>query len=167
MKKNHDSETLAEGKQVFTAVALIHRINNGKREVFLPKRAKTKKFLPDVFELPGGHIDYGEEMISGLKREVREEFGVNISVGDPFAAFTYVNDIKRSHSIEVIYFAEFDDPENKITLYPEDHSEFIWVSLDDIDQAYSANKPADDIEFVCIRKGLRILDGEQPDYSGN
>ena len=59
----HDSEILTEGQQIFTATAFIHRSSNGITEVFLPRRAATKKFLPNVFELPGGHIDSGEEFI--------------------------------------------------------------------------------------------------------
>ena len=63
MKKvEHDSETLAEGQQVITAVAFIHAKFDGVTKVFLPKRADTKKFLPGVFELLGGHIDFGEEL---------------------------------------------------------------------------------------------------------
>jgi len=56
----HDSETLAEGQQVFTACAFLWREENGVKQVFLARRASTKKFLPSVWELPGGHIKYGE-----------------------------------------------------------------------------------------------------------
>ena len=86
-KTVHDSETLAEGKQVITACAFIHHNFDGVEKVFLPKRADTKKFLPGVYELPGGHIDFGEELVEGLKREIEEEFDIQINVGDPFYAF--------------------------------------------------------------------------------
>src|SRR5690348_12130362 len=119
---SHDSEIPAKNQQVFTACAFIHQQIDGIEKVFLPKRAETKKFLPGVYELPGGHIDFGEDMAIGLKREVMEEFGMQISVGDPFAVFTYTNDIKGSHSIEVIYFAKFEDDISNIHLNLEDHS---------------------------------------------
>ena len=32
-----------------------------------------------VYSMPGGRIDAGEELISGLRREVREELGVELS----------------------------------------------------------------------------------------
>lgn len=50
----HDSETPAHGKQAITACAFIHTNVDGIEKVFLPKRADTKKFLPGVYELPGG-----------------------------------------------------------------------------------------------------------------
>lgn len=102
VKLLHDSETPAHGQQVISACAFIHHDFGAIKKVFLPRRATTKKFLPGLYELPGGHIDYGEDIVAGLKCEIMEEFGMNIEAGDPFAAFTYVNTVKGSHSIEVI-----------------------------------------------------------------
>lgn len=164
MKTQHDSEVLAEGQQVITACALIHHTFDGVQKIFMPKRAATKKFLPDVFELPGGHIDFGEEMIDGLIREVYEEFAMRITVGDPFACFTYKNDIKRSHSIEVIYFATFVDPIDGIQLNPEDHSEYRWVSEEELPELYSQQKDVDDKEFEVVRKGFELLRGALPSF---
>jgi len=53
----HDSETPTHSTQVITACAFIHHTFDGVEKVFLPKRAETKKFLPGVYELPGGHIE--------------------------------------------------------------------------------------------------------------
>lgn len=159
----HDSETPAQGQQVITAVAFIHHDFNGIKKVFLAKRAATKKFLPSVFELPGGHIDFAEDIVEGLKREVMEEFGKNISVGDPFAVFTYTNDIKGSHSIEVAYFAQFIDSFDDIVLDPEDHSEYGWYSEDQLDTVKQNRSQNDDPEVAIMRKGFSLLQGECQD----
>jgi hypothetical protein len=65
-KTIHDSETPAIGKQVFVACAFIHYAFDGIEKVFLAQRAESKKFYPGVFEIPGGHIDFGEEIIAIL-----------------------------------------------------------------------------------------------------
>jgi 8-oxo-dGTP diphosphatase len=161
-KTSHDSETIAEGQQVITACAFIHQEIDGVEKVFLPKRAEIKKFLPGVYELPGGHIDFGEEPVSGLKREIGEEFGMEIEVGDPFFVFTYTNDIKRSHSIEVIYFARFVSELGTLELNPEDHSDFGWFAEDELINATSEGKGLDDIEFQAMQKGFALLRGEAP-----
>ena len=163
-KISHDSEVPAIGQQVITACAFIHRQVDGVEKVFLPKRAATKKFLPDVYELPGGHIDYGEDVVVGLKREIEEEFNVSVNIGDPFAVFTYTNDIKGSHSIEVIYFAQLIDKPDAITLDPEDHSEAGWFAENELDKVTTQNKDIDDVEFVSIKKGFALLHGEQPSF---
>jgi 8-oxo-dGTP pyrophosphatase MutT (NUDIX family) len=154
---SHDSETPAYGNQVITACAFIYRDLDGVKKVFLPKRADTKKFLPGVYELPGGHIDLGEDIVSGLKREIQEEFGMDINVGDPFAAFTYSNPIKGSHSVEVIYLAKFKDPIENIHLEPEDHSLFEWIAENELERIMTENKNGDDPEIRAIRKGFLLL----------
>lgn len=155
-KTSHDSETPARGQQVITACALIHHNIDGVEKVLVAKRAATKKFLPGVFELPGGHINWGEDIVEGLKREVREELGAHINVGDPYAAFTYTNEIKGSHSIEVVYFARCIDPIEKITLQPDNHSEFKWVSQEET----ATIGPTSDEELRSVIRDLAILNGQ-------
>lgn len=156
----HDSEVLAVGQQVITACAFIHHEIDGVRKLFLPKRAATKKFLPSVYEMPGGHIDYGEEMLVGLKREIMEEFAVEIEVGDPFAVFTYTNKIKGSHSIEVVYFARLISSPEEITLNPEDHSSYGWFSESELESIYSQQGGKDDPEYAIARKGFALIRGQ-------
>lgn len=159
-KTAHDSEIAAHGQQVITACALIHRRINGVFHIFLAKRAATKKFLPGVYEIPGGHIDFGESIVDGLKREIFEEFEVDISVGDPFFAFDYTNEIKGSHSAEIIYFATLKSSPESIVLHPEDHESSIWISKDQLPTLYTENKGSDDIEFQAILRAFELLEGD-------
>jgi len=85
---------------------------------------------------------------------------MRIHVGDPFAVFTYTNSVKGSHSIEVVYFAEFEDGIERIVLDPEDHETYGWFAEDELDQIMSANKGVDDDEIRAIQKGFALLRGE-------
>lgn len=164
-KISHDSETPVPGQQVIVACAFIHHNSVGVEKVFLPKRAKTKRFLPDVYELPGGHIDFGEDIVEGLKREIFEEFGMNIKVGDPFYTFTYMNDIKRAQALEVIYFATFTDAISKISIHPEDHSAYGWFGEDEIEtKVANSKKKIDDVETQAILRGFALLRGEPHNF---
>ncbi len=145
-------------KQVLVACALIHRERGGSHEVFVARRAATKKFLPNVFELPGGHVELGEEPVDALKRELIEEFDLEISVGDPFTVITYV-DGAGEQAGEIIYFATLMNPDVQIEVHPEDHSEYRWVSLDTLPSIASDMKPLNDEEFVALRRGLELLGG--------
>lgn len=160
----HDSELPAYGQQVITACAFIHQIIDGEEKVFLTKRADTKKFLPGVYELPGGHIDFGEDIVEGLKREIYEELGMDVEVGDPFFVFTYTNEVKGSHSIEVIYFAKFVSDVSQISLNPEDHSTFGWFGVEELEKTHTSTKGADDIEQAAIRKAFKLLQGNSPKF---
>ena len=163
-KISHDSEIPAHGQQVITACAFIYHDFGGVEKVFLPRRANTKKFLPGVFELPGGHIDFDENIVEGLKREIMEEFSMHMNVGDPFAAFTYSNEVKGSHSIEVIYLAEFEDPIENIIIHPEYHSTFEWIAENELQKITSTDKGNDDPEIQAMRKGFALLRRERPSY---
>jgi len=158
IKTSHDSETPAHKQQVITACALIHKIIRGKQRIFLAKRATTKKFLPGVFEIPGGHINFGEDLIAGLKREIKEEFAMDINVGDPFSAFSYINKVKGSHSTQVVFFAKFKTPINEIRLNPEDHSEYIWLAADEMNNILGQDK--NNNEHNAIRKAFQLLKGD-------
>ncbi|MCA9346278.1 NUDIX hydrolase [Candidatus Saccharibacteria bacterium] len=161
----HDSETPAHGQQVITACAFIYHVFDGVTKVFLPKRAKTKKFLPDVFELVGGHIDFGEDLEVGLKREIREELNKEVELEDPFAAFTYLNEVKGSHSVEIIFLAQFIGGIDDIQTNPEDHSGYEWLSEQEVTERRSEIVPEsqvqysgeDDPEYLSILKGFKIL----------
>ena len=91
------------------------------------------------------------------KREILEEFEIDIRVGSPFSAFTYLNEIKGSHSLEIIYFAKLVDDASDIKLHPEDHSEYLWLSESEIHKALTPDKGESDPEFKVIREGFRLL----------
>ncbi len=165
MTKVHDSETRAEGQQVIVACALIHQKFNGIEKVFLPKRANTKKFMPGVYELPGGHVDFGEDIVEGLKRELLEEFGMRITVGSPFAAFTYTNEIKGAHSVEVVYFAQFEDDIENIQIHLEDHSGYEWFAEAELQKMLGNGKTHDDEEYKLIQTAFSLLKGNPPRFS--
>ncbi len=158
---NHNSETPLTNQQVITACAFIHHTFDGVKKVFLPKRAATKKFLPGVYELPGGHIEYGEDIIGGLKREIKEELGMTVNVGDPFAAFTYTNETKGSHSIEVLYFVQFEGSVENVKLNTNDHSEAGWFSEVETLKVMGEQRVSDDPEIQNIKKGFSLLRGNQ------
>ncbi|HET9850086.1 MAG TPA: NUDIX hydrolase [Candidatus Saccharimonadales bacterium] len=160
MTVSHDSETPAHGQQVFSVCAFVHHDFDGTKKLFLPRRADTKKFWPGVYELPGGHVDWGETFVDALIREVQEEFAMTINVGDPYYVFTYDNHIKGSHSVEIVYFATFTEPIEKITFEPEDHSEYKWLSEAELPEIYGiGGKDENNPEVLAMRRGFELLNG--------
>ncbi len=68
--------------------AIIRKDNN----ILLLQRSQKSEFDPGLWELPGGKIEYGEELIDSLKREVKEEVGLLIKVGSPFKTWHFYKD---------------------------------------------------------------------------
>ncbi len=64
----------------FPLVGATAIITNKKKEVLLSRRKKSGLFYPGYWNLPGGLIEIGETATKALKREVKEEIGVDIKV---------------------------------------------------------------------------------------
>lgn len=135
--------------QKITACAFIHK--DGK--LFVARRASTKTFLPGKYELVGGHVEFNETMVEGLKREVKEELNLEINIGEPFYVFTYTCKNDTEHTIEVDYFASFTNPIQQIELNPSDHSEFHWISPEEVSRFFEEN----DEECKAVKRGFEIL----------
>ena len=69
MKENEEKDS--------KRVAKIVLVNQNKEVLFL-KRTNYHKKHAGEWDLPGGHVEVGEELLDGLFREVEEETGLTI-----------------------------------------------------------------------------------------
>src|SRR3982751_4082227 len=108
-------------KQVITACVFLHK--DGK--VLIGKRAMTKQFFPGKWELPGGHVEWGENIEDGLKRELLEEFQIDITLEKLYHEFTWIGD--NEHIIEVLYTAHMTTTTQELILNQTELSEYQWI----------------------------------------
>jgi len=114
------------------------------------KRAMTKKHFPGAYDIPGGHLEAGEDHITCLKREFKEEFGINIIVGDLINKFNFSD---LGHKItEYVYFATMENPSQPLILDKSENSEYIWTSKDEIDKYF-----IDSMEKESVKKGFKLI----------
>lgn len=52
-------------------------------------RRPEKDLLGGMWEFPGGTVETGEELVDGLRREIREELGAEISIVAPFGVYRH------------------------------------------------------------------------------
>lgn len=110
------------------AVRLIVKQDNS---VLMLKRAKRDRF-PDFYELPGGGLNENEDIFSGAKRELYEETGLIIkefiSMPKHFD-FNAASDNKKCRG----YVFDILPKGKDIVLNPHEHSEYKWITVDEID----------------------------------
>jgi len=138
-----------EKRQKITVCAFIHK----EDRLLIAKRAATKKFLPNKYELLGGHVEFGETAEEALKRELLEEIKVNITIEMPFHTFTYLTDNEETHCLEIDYFAYLDPADQEIKINPSDHSEYKWIKESEVSKYLDET----DDERKAIESGFRLL----------
>jgi 8-oxo-dGTP pyrophosphatase MutT (NUDIX family) len=89
----------------------------------------------DYTFLLGGHIDFGEGAKFALAREIKEEIGADVSVGEFRGAIenAWDNNCEISLVFEVDHNVTKDD--TPMPASPEEeHLEFLWVHQDDLEK---------------------------------
>ena len=100
-------------------------------KVLLLKRGEG--FLANHWEIPGGKLEFGEDPVCGVLREVKEEAGVDCEVVCPFTAWHSVDVYKgvETHFVEIDFILSMK-PGQKIV--PTDGMvDFAWVSKVQLD----------------------------------
>ncbi len=132
-----------------TACALIYRNVDGTLQCLMTKRSLQSSFLPGVYELPGGHIELGETDQEGLRREIREELNLEVSVGNFFDSFTYIHNGKTV--LENIYLAAPISSLDDIKIQESEIHSYRWVCEADVDTIVTANKNSSDPEIAVLK----------------
>jgi len=135
-----------------TNVVVVALIHDQQGRIFMARRAATKTTFPDQFELVGGHIDPGEQPVEALKREIKEEIGVDIIIKRIVDAFTYESE--GMFKVEICYLCTLANPAVQPVLNPADHSEAKWITADEISLIEK-----EDEETEVLRKAFKILEG--------
>jgi 8-oxo-dGTP diphosphatase len=98
-----------------------------EERVLLVKRSKTEDPFPEHWELPGGKLEFGEIPEIGLKREVKEEVGIEVKIKNPYSVFSYIHNEK--HYVDIQFFC--CALSNTIKLSHE-HTEYLWAKENDL-----------------------------------
>ena len=116
----------SEGKTC--AVGAIIRDARGR--VFVHRRGPDRRFLPGCWDLVGGHLEPGEDLLAALRREVEEETGWRLR-GSPQLVHvedwvTDGRDGPEPHR-EFDFFVDVDGDLDRPRLERPKHIEFRWI----------------------------------------
>jgi len=112
-------------KQIYPEPTCGALIFNPKDQLFLMKSGKWK----NKYVMPGGHIELGEKMTDTLKREIKEETGMDIYDIEYicFQEFIFGKEFwKKRHFIFFDFACKTDSSEVKLNW---EGQEFIWIDV--------------------------------------
>ena len=101
-------------------------------KLLVVKRSENDDLYPGAWEFPGGHLEKGETLKEGLKRELFEEIGFNDNF-EPIITH-YYDKVKEKngelvHDLEIDFIVNVDSSTLEIKLSGE-HCDYAWVTKD-------------------------------------
>jgi ADP-ribose pyrophosphatase YjhB (NUDIX family) len=112
-------------------VAAVGAVVIRDREVLLVKRAYPPR--AGEWSLPGGRLELGESLVAAVRREVREETGIEVEVGPLVAVFDRVQRDAEGHVRYHFVIADYlCDPIGGILAAGDDAADARWVLRADV-----------------------------------
>lgn len=102
-------------------------IRNGEGKYLVLFKSENEDINPNEIDIPGGRVEFGEEVEECLKREVKEEAGLDIEIERPSLVWGFVKD--NLHLIGVTFIAQ--EKGGEIVLSGE-HDMFRWMTKEEI-----------------------------------
>lgn len=157
---NHDN--LKEQDIDETVVRVKALLVNSNNEIALGYCHKTYQF-------PGGHLEKNETLEQGLKREIKEETGINIKETNlkPFEKITYYSKNYRNSELnrknEIYYFSIYTDEKANINNTNLDNWEkegnykIEYINLEKVEQVLINSIPDNPINRIVVEEMLEVL----------
>lgn len=137
-------------------VAAVGGVVLDGEQVLLVKRALPPR--QGEWSLPGGRLELGESLVDGVRREVKEETGLEVAVGAMVEAFDRVHRDEagaiRYHFVIVDFLCR---PLGGTLVAGDDASEVRWVAREAV-AALGVNAFA----VAVIEKAFRLRSGGEP-----
>jgi 8-oxo-dGTP diphosphatase len=108
-------------------------IINDEGKIFLSLRGKKAKNERGTWEFPGGSIEFGETLEEGLKREVKEEFGIDIEIQELLDVCDHILPNEKQHWVSPTFLCTITRGTPHI-LEPEKCDKIGWFDLSEIPQ---------------------------------
>ena len=95
--------------------------------ILLCHRSPNRRWYPDVWDLPGGHVEPGETSAEALKRELLEELGVSVR-----SLARHPLDRVRTPEFELDIWPVTDWHGTPANLVPDEHDAIAWFAAEDL-----------------------------------
>lgn len=120
-------------------------------EILIIRRSKTDPMIPGIWEFAGGKLEFGENLEEGLKREILEETGLEVTIEKSLFATTFQTHEYRQVVI-IIYLCFTDSKEIQLSF---EHDDYKWVGKKELFK-FITKRMANDLKSNHILDQLDI-----------
>jgi 8-oxo-dGTP diphosphatase len=104
-------------------------ILNAQGRLFLARRGPKAKNEQGSWEFPGGSVEFGETLAEALQREMYEEYGIEVSVGQLVDVVDHILHQEHQHWVSPTFICQIISGEPYIR-EPEKCTEIGWFGVD-------------------------------------
>ena len=90
----------------YIGVGVGAAIFNDKGEIFITKRGSKAKNERGKWEIPGGSVQFGETFEQAVKREIKEELGIEIKVLEMLKIWDHIIPEDKQHWVAPTYICK-------------------------------------------------------------
>ncbi len=150
INRSNSAETVRAGIN-YIGVGVGALIFNDEGKILLALRSQQAKNERGTWEIPGGAVAFGETLHEGLKREMREELGVEIAVGEMIQLCDHIIPGDQQHWVSPTYQCTIvsGTPTNR---EPHKCDEIGWFALDEAEQLPLSIVTRQDIAFLRTKE---------------
>lgn len=133
-------------------------IINDSKQVLVVKRPEDDDKGAGKYDLPGGGLEEGEDMIQGLKREISEELGIETEIGPMVYVFDfdkkYAKKVKIGEEKLLIggkglrFLAYYKGGEIKLS---NEHQNFEWIDISKAADIFSDGEFEEDKKIAVLK----------------
>jgi len=109
----------------FAMKALVVR----DRTLLLLKKSDKEEVNPKSWDIPGGRLEFKEEPGESLKREIREEAGLEVELIRPINVWSMIKEEKNFQLVGVNYLCKWVSGEPQIS---EEHDFAGWTDFENV-----------------------------------
>jgi len=109
----------------FIGVGVGAILVNAQGQLFLAQRGEKAKNERGCWEFPGGSVEFGESLSAALTREMLEEFGISIEVGELLDVVDHILPSEGQHWVSPTYICKITSGKPRI-IEPEKCAAIGW-----------------------------------------
>lgn len=116
----------------YIGVSVGALIINSKGEILLLKRSQLAKNEKGKWEAPGGAVEFNEKLEDAIKREMREELGIDINILKQFPAKSEILVDDKQHWVPTTFLVSIAKGYTPKNIEPHKHDSIEWFALDNL-----------------------------------
>ncbi len=135
-------------KKIYPALKAII-VKSGK--ILILRRTGKEDCFKDMWDIPGGKINFGETPEEALRREIKEETNLEVEIIKPVRVWSFFKNNGNTQVIGVTILCRYK--KGKVKLGKE-HDEFRWIKPEEIENYNVHEGIKEDIKEAFLSKEL-------------